>query len=188
MSSQAVSCIGVQAADADEAQRHRQGGHLERAGAGEQRPDVDPAVPRGDDAGDDHRAHEVGGERGGVRGQPRRGAGPRVLRGQRAEQCDRDRGLGQDQRQVDRDLQRRGPAVADHRRGRAQGPSRDERERRGEVEAEHERDLAQRDGLRLAPRLHVEDEDVGGGEGERHRPPRQRRRATGRAAGRRARV
>ena len=134
---------------------------------------VHPAVARGDDAGDDHRAHDVGGERGGVRGQPRRGAGPRVLRGQRAEQCDRDRGLGQDQRQVDRDLQRRGPAVADHRRGRAQGPSHDERERGGEVEAEHERDLAQRDGLRLAPRLHVEDEHVGRGEGERHRPPRQ---------------
>ena len=63
-------------------------------------------------------------KRGGVGRQPGRGPVPGRLRRQREEDRDRDRGLGQDQREVDRDLQRRGPAVARSSRppSRAAGP------------------------------------------------------------------
>jgi hypothetical protein len=57
---------------------------------------------------------------------------------------------------------------------RADEPADDEGEGSREEQAEHQRELAERDPLRLAPDLDVHDKALGGGEGGRHRPPRQR--------------
>jgi hypothetical protein len=64
------------------------------------------------------------------------------------------------QRDVERRLDSRLPAVGHEDDERAQQSGDEELRRRGEEQPEHERDLAQRDGVRLAPDLHVQHEEL----------------------------
>ena len=96
-----------EADDADQAEGHRERGHLERSGPGEQCPEVDRAVAGGDGAGDGDDAHDVGGEGGGVGRQPGGRPRPRGWPARRAEDREGEADLRHEQGQVEDDLQRR---------------------------------------------------------------------------------
>ena len=85
--------------------------------------------------------------------------------------ADRERRAQRALGEVEDDLERPLAAVEDERRAHADELRGDEPERRHREEAEHERHLAQRQRVRLAAEVHVDDGALGEEEADRERPP-----------------
>ena len=125
----------------------------------------------------DHREHErrgderAGADRGERRG-PDAGADLRRRRDQRVEHDDRERGGERELRDVERDLHRRAAADEQEHHDRSGDLGDDQLLRRGEQQAGDERELGERERVRTAADVRVDDEDLGGREPDRERPPR----------------
>ena len=90
---------------------------------------------------------------------------------ERVEHRHRDRRREREVRQVEGELQRR-LAVHDEGGSRAEEHREEVVARREQEEPDDGRELAQREGVRLAPEVDVDDLELGGEEGRRHEVPR----------------
>jgi hypothetical protein len=161
----------------DQRQHRHQGqagvGHRgQGAGGGDLQQDAPlrgPLVQR--DRGHDHqRADQVDGQ-GGQQRRPPAPRPQRVAAAQQPEDGDGQAGLDQEQRQVEGQLGGRLAAVHRQRGRRSHQAGQHQLRRRQQVQAGDQRQLAEGEGLRVAPELQVDGEHRGRGEARgEHRP------------------